>query len=246
VTPANIEDHQPATSPPDTRSYRSGFLALADQLIASATNFLTGAIIGRACAPEEFGLYLLGFSIVLFIMRPQGALVSTPYMVIRPRLTRQDAGRYTGSTLCLNLLISVIASAVLAGTAAILYLLEIYPDLVSVLWALSVSIVFILLREFVRQHCFARLNFEKAVIIDISVAAVQLSALVILFSLEFLSASNAFLIIGVATGFGSAIWLVSTWHSIKIKAASIISDLKTNWTIGKWIFSSACSRPNNF
>jgi len=59
-----------------------GFIALTDQAVASATNFLTGVIIGRACTKEQFGLYMLGFSIVLFVMSLQTSLISTPYMVI--------------------------------------------------------------------------------------------------------------------------------------------------------------------
>lgn len=78
---------------------RKGVVTLADQAVASATNFLTGVIIGRACTKEQFGLYMLGFSIVLFVMSLQNSLISTPYMVYSPRLKGNEHIRYTGSTL---------------------------------------------------------------------------------------------------------------------------------------------------
>ena len=59
---------------------------LADQGVSSATNFLTGVIIARACSKEELGLYMLGFSLVLFVTDLQTSLISTPYMVYAPRL----------------------------------------------------------------------------------------------------------------------------------------------------------------
>ena len=37
---------------------RIAIVTLADQCIVSATNFLTGIIIGRVCTKEQFGLYV--------------------------------------------------------------------------------------------------------------------------------------------------------------------------------------------
>ena len=45
-----------------------GLLLVADQGVASATNFLTTIMIGRACLPEELGLYSLAFSLSIVLM----------------------------------------------------------------------------------------------------------------------------------------------------------------------------------
>ena len=42
---------------PETTLHQ-GIVSLADQAVASATNFLTVVIIARACSKEELGLYL--------------------------------------------------------------------------------------------------------------------------------------------------------------------------------------------
>ena len=52
-----------------------GIVTLSDQAIVSAVNFLTGVIIARTCSKEGFGLYTLGFSIMLFVVNMQGALI---------------------------------------------------------------------------------------------------------------------------------------------------------------------------
>src|SRR5690348_9631784 len=46
------------------RTLHQGIISLADQAVASATNFATGIIIARACSKEELGLYMLGFSLI--------------------------------------------------------------------------------------------------------------------------------------------------------------------------------------
>ena len=43
-----------------------GAATVADQAVASATNFVTSVIIGRACSKDELGFYMLGFTIMLF------------------------------------------------------------------------------------------------------------------------------------------------------------------------------------
>src|ERR1035437_4034789 len=82
-----------------TTTARQGVLSLVDQGVVSATNFLTGVIIGRACSKEELGLYMLGFSLILLVTGLQTTLICTPYMVYAPRLKGSAHALYTGSTL---------------------------------------------------------------------------------------------------------------------------------------------------
>ena len=92
---------------------REGMLTLADQAVASTTNFLTGVIIGRACTKEEFGLYMLGFTILFFATDLHASLVSTPYMIYSPRLKGRAHSLYTGSSLIHELGLSVMVIIVL-------------------------------------------------------------------------------------------------------------------------------------
>ena len=80
------------------KSLHQGAVSLADQAVASATNFLTGVIIARACTKEELGLYMLGFSLISLMTDLQTSLITTPYMVYAPRLKGRAHALYTGST----------------------------------------------------------------------------------------------------------------------------------------------------
>ena len=81
------------------RALHQGIISLADQAVASATNFLTGVIIARTCSKEQLGLYMLGFSLILLMTDFQTSLITTPYMVYSPRLKGRAHALYTGSTL---------------------------------------------------------------------------------------------------------------------------------------------------
>ena len=217
---------------------RKGIITLADQIVASATNFLTGVIIGQACTKEQFGLYMLGFSIVLFVMTLQTSLISTPYMVYSPRLKGSEHTRYTGSTLIHQLGLSALIIIILAIVGTV-FSFGIGPQgLAPVVWALVVVIAFILLREYIRQISFANFRFKTALILDSVVSVVQLCGLLMFAYFGVLSASMAYWVVGLACGIAGIGWLVWIRKTISLQLNQVISDLVQNWSFGKWVFTS--------
>lgn len=217
---------------------RKGVITLADQAVASAANFLTGVIIGRACTKEQFGLFMLGFSIVLFVITLQTSLILTPYMVYSPRLKPGEHARYTGSTLIHQLGLSALAIAALAAGGAALSFGIGPQGLAPVVWTLVVVITFILMREYIRQISFANLCFKTALILDSVVAVVQICGLLLLAYLGLVSASMAYWVVGLACGFAAVGWLVWMRTTFALQLTRAISDLVQNWTFGKWVFAS--------
>ena len=146
---------------------RKDMSALADQAVVSATNFFTGVIIGRTCAKEQLGLYMLGFTIVLFVTGIQQALISTPYVVYSPRLEGLAHARYTGSTLLHQLGLSGIIMMLLALIGGSLSF-GIGPEgLPAVCRSLSISIAFIMFRQYIRYVCFAGMRMLTALSLDV-------------------------------------------------------------------------------
>jgi O-antigen/teichoic acid export membrane protein len=220
---------------------RKGGLALADQAVASATNFVTGAIVGRTVAREKFGLYTLGFTLALLALNVQNALVSAPYTVYSPRLKGSDHARYTGSTLlhqwgltalCVALLL-LVGAALSAGVGPM--------ELAPLAWALAVAIPFILLREYARSVCFAGLRMGSALVLDSCVAAVQIGALLALARLGLLSESRAFLTVGVACGLAGIAWIVAARKLFILRLSRAVQDFKQNWSLGRWVLGKAAA-----
>jgi O-antigen/teichoic acid export membrane protein len=222
---------------PETALHQS-FLSLADQTVASATNFLTGVVVARACSKEEFGLYMLGVSLVLLITDVQTSLISTPFMIYAPRLKGTANALYTGSILVHQLALSFLTILALVCGAFALKIGVGPQGLERVIWALVCVIGLIMLREFARRVCFARLKLKTAFLFDSCVAIVQMSALLVLAHFGLLSASRAYLVIGSACGIAVLWWLWSDRGSYCARTSESFADLKKNWILGKWVFAS--------
>jgi O-antigen/teichoic acid export membrane protein len=215
-----------------------GFFSLADQAVVSATNFLTGVIIARACSKEELGLYMLGFSVILLVTDLQSSLIATPYMVYAPRLRGRAHVLYTGSTLIHQLVFSfLITSALICGAFAVT--MGAGPrGLGPVLWALVAVITFIMLREYARRVCFARLKLVDAFVFDACIAVGQIGGLLVLARFRLLWASRAYWVIGTTCGIALVWWLWSDREFYQPRMSESLADFKKNWLLGKWVFAS--------
>lgn len=220
------------------KALHQGILSLADQAVVSATNFATGIILARACSQEELGLYMLGFSAIMLVTDLQTSLISTPYMVYAPRLKGRAHALYTGSTLLHQLLFSVlIVLALICGARA--GAMGIGPrGIEAVLWALAAVIALVMLREYARRVCFARLKLFTAFLIDACTAAGQIGGLLLLAWFHLLSASRAFWMIGLACAVALLWWLWSDREFYHPRINESRADLKKNWFFGKWVFAS--------
>jgi len=220
------------------KALHQGIISLADQAVASATNFATGIIIARACSKEELGLYMLGFSLIFLMTDFQTSLITTPYMVYSPRLKGRAHALYTGSTLIHQLAFCLITMfGVACGAVALTY--GFGPrGLGPVLWALSIVIALIMLREHARRVSFARLRLKTAFLFDTCIAVGQISGLLLLARFGLLSASRAYWVIGSVCGIAVMGWLWSDREFYHPRISESLADLKKNWVFGKWVFAS--------
>ncbi len=218
----------------------SGTLSLLDQLVASATNFLTGVIVGRACTKGEFGLYLLCFNILLLVIDLQNSLLASPYTVMSQKAKGKALAEYTGSSLFQQLLLGLLVVATLMVSSNFLSSLNpSYSGLSPVMKALVLAMSFILLKEFIRKLCFAHLFMKGALWLDVSVAVIQLSILTALFLQGKISASWVFLIMGFACFLSVVGWLIMNKGLYTFSPRLFFSHFKRNWSFGSWLFGSS-------
>lgn len=211
-------------------------LSIADQIVASATTFLTGALIGRACAKEEFGYYALGFSLLTFLITVQASLISTPFMIRFPRLEGHKARKLAGSSLVHQCMLGGTLSALVIVSGLVAAAFE--SPLAPMLIALGVALSFLLLRDYVRQMSFARLAYARALALDMLLATLQLAGLTSLYVSDTLEARTAFLVLGAASAITAIHWLLLTRGERLFLRASIREDLTRNWAAAKWFFGS--------
>ncbi len=220
------------------RALNQGFLSLADQAVASVTNFATGVIIARASSKEEFGLYMLGFTLILLVTDLQTSLIATPYMVYAPRLQGRAHAQYTGSTLIHQVVFSLLATLVVIGGACAARFGVGPRGLEPVLWALAGVGSLIMLREFVRRICFASLKLRTVFVFDACIAVGQIGGLLVLAHFKLLSAARAYWVIGATCGLAVLCWLWLNRHHYYLRINESVLDLKRNLIFGKWVFAS--------
>lgn len=212
-------------------------LALADQAVVSGAGFLAGVIIARVGGKEQFGLYILGLTIVGLLMELQNVLVWSPYTFFSPRLSGSALDLYTGSTFIHQWTFS--AGGILALAAAGVCLSRgVGPlGLETVVWILVFSSSLLLFREYLRRVCFAGLRMKAALVLDLWVAALQSAVLLFLAYRGKLAAASALGVMGFACGLVGLSWLIWNRRAFKFSFTRVSSELRQNWSFGKWLLA---------
>lgn len=210
-------------------------LSFLDQGLVSGGSFLAGVIIGRTCEKGQFGLYLLGLTIIGLIMEFQNVIIWVPYTVFSPRLTGSARAFYTGSTFLHQLGTSALGVLALAAGGIYLSRTPGTHDLAGVILILAGVGGFYLFREYARRVCFAALRAQAALALDSFALFFQLLSLLLLFHLDKMSAGNAFGVIGLGCGLAVISWLIWAWRDMAFSVTQALSDLGRNWSFGKWV-----------
>jgi O-antigen/teichoic acid export membrane protein len=210
-----------------------------DQVVLSAANFLTGVIIARSSTKEVFGLYVLGFSIILLAINLQHSLISIPYTVHSSRLQGRDLAEYTGSTLVHQGLASALVICLLCIAWFVAQTTGSGPrGLGPVILTLIVVICFIMFREFIRGIWFARMLVGTALLVDSGTAVMQVGGILALAYLGLLSANAAFWAVGLPCLLVAAGTLILRRGSFRIVSQRIRADFFIGWSFGKWVVAS--------
>jgi len=210
--------------------------SLADQAAVSCTSFLTTVLIARWSGSSELGIYAVGVSLLLSFAALQDSLISQPYAVQRHYREGTPADG-AGASLILNLLFSAASMFVMIIAAVALWEWGSSPELIVMTWVIAAIVPFALTRDFARRLLFAHLEIHRAFFLDLSVATIQLSALIWLGVSGRLSAMSAFAVLGTACALPTAFWLYYTRKEFRIYLRHVQIVLKQTWALGKWLLA---------
>ena len=213
-------------------------LSLGDQLVVSATGFLSGVIVARYCSLAELGAYHLAISVLLILRGIQAELVTSPFAIYSYRRSDEQLDTYTGSVL-VHQTVCILAAFLLLCALCLATLQGLTPTAFrAVMPALLFAGPMVLIREYCRQHSFARLQFDVAVVTDLSVLAIQLVGLYWVATASELTVSLAFWIIGAACGIACFTWWSASRPRFRVEPRQVISDWRQNWSFGRWALTS--------
>jgi O-antigen/teichoic acid export membrane protein len=221
------------------KAAHNGILTLVDQTVVSGTNFITGVILGRMCTKDEFGLYMLGFSIVyIFLIDVHHSIITSPYTVYSPRLNSDEKALYTGSTLIHELSLCLLTVLFLIFFGIVLSYIGNGGGLARVVWILATVITFIMFKEYARRISFAQMHIRMVLVLDTGVAFSQIVGLWLIARYASLSVEQAYRIIGVVCGIASLGWFISIRDHFVYSIKHAILHFLRNWEFGKWMLAT--------
>jgi O-antigen/teichoic acid export membrane protein len=215
--------------------HRGGHVAaVSDQVVVSATNFLTNLIVLWNTTQQEFGVYVLAVALLHFLKGLQEQFVASPYSILAQRMDGDDRLHYTGSCLVHQLVSTGVLIAAVALTAAILRFAFAPPQLSLLVVLLLIVVPCFVTREYARRLSFAHFHFRTAAWMDSLIAVTQLAGLWLLAFADKLTLPSVFLWLAVANALGIGFWAWRREIDYQVRISQIRPDWRANWQFGRW------------
>lgn len=161
------------------RARRGAGIALADQAVVSASNFVTIYLLARAMPVSEFGYFVLSQTALLLVTSLHNSLLVEPQNVIGSRLDRRRYKRFLAVLARGHLLFSALVLSVAAGVAALLWVGG-RSSAASLVLFVGLTLVPWLGQEFLRRALYCRSAVSAALLNDAVCYGAQVLAVIAL------------------------------------------------------------------
>lgn len=206
-------------------SARAYLLAVVDQGLVSASNFITGILVAKAVVPAEFGQYTLLFAVIMALAGVHNALIYAPMRVNKPARDVTDYFRVQVS-------LQWLLSGILVLVSAPVMLMANVPATSVAIFALC--LILIQTQETGRVIYQVRYDAARLLLLDGVVHGVRLTLLILLSQIGSLNAAGALAVIALA----STIAVLVVWRDrlvTKPRLTAIRRVVADNWQYGRWI-----------
>jgi O-antigen/teichoic acid export membrane protein len=211
--------------------YRGGIAAI-DHGFISLINFGVQILLIKSVTQAEFGFYSLAFSIIMYSMSFQNAVVNTPITVSLAGKTLGEKSIYVSSVFngqLYSLFIICSLGALVSYTAHYFGLFNDYGILAASIFIGSFGI---LNREFLRSYFFAEEQPLRALKLDLFYGLLYIFLISITFLFFNLSVPLVLIFMGLAASFDSLI--LNKNFKYKFNFNDIKKAYLENWQISKW------------
>jgi O-antigen/teichoic acid export membrane protein len=213
--------------------------AFVDQILWSASNFLTTLLLARILSPDDFGTYVIAYSAWTIILIAAREGLAQPFILLSAHMAfpeiRRRAADATGA---------VVGVGVLAGVALCAAAFVIGSDSAAgrLYLVLGAFAPLLLLQDHCRYLAFTAKKAHLAVISDATWVALQLAALAVLHLTDRTTVVTVVLAWAVAGGAASlvALWLLRIRPRIRRQT---VGQLREMLVLGRWmVLSGALSQ----
>jgi O-antigen/teichoic acid export membrane protein len=218
------------------RAIRQGSIVLLDQGALSIANFITGVLVARSSSKAEYGIYVLGWSIVMIIHTIHKGFTSLPFTIYAPRLEARGQASYFGSMLVHTLLMC----ALITGVMFVIYYLVGTPKLedrtiiYAIIPSLCLLITLYLFREFSRSVLLAKLLVTESLIPNLTATLIQVAIVFLFFMNSWLTPNSALIILAATNGLAAIAMLYTQRKAWIVMPINLWRDFVKSSKIGRW------------
>ncbi|MGB8337965.1 MAG: hypothetical protein WCE43_03730 [Burkholderiales bacterium] len=221
-----------ATAFPRMRT--SVVISVLDQAWLSGANLLLGVFLIKHSTKEAYGSYVLGYAIILFLVSVQNALVTTQMSVLAPGRSVSEQGRFC-SALAVGQFAIFIPVILLIAMVGVVLNLRGAENGAGLAFAIAVSTLGVILREFFRSYFFLRLRPAVVMGLDVVFVLLLFSGLWVAVWMKLSSITLAALVImGVVSLLVGFLSVFIARNELSVKIADILPALRESWRYGRW------------
>ncbi|HEY4374000.1 MAG TPA: lipopolysaccharide biosynthesis protein [Burkholderiales bacterium] len=148
--------------------HRRTHWAVADQLLVSGCNFLTGIMLARLLGPAVFGVFVLLQAVLQYVNAFQTALIFSPMLSTAPAMEEGGRARYLRGVLALQLVLSVVMALAVYGLGLLGGLISSAAALREpTVLALALAVFAFQMQDWLRRYYFVHQNSRAAFLNDV-------------------------------------------------------------------------------
>lgn len=218
-----------------------GVLALTDQGLIAAANFLVALLLARQVPRAEYGAYALAFEVFLLMVVVYSAFILEPMSVFGPSQYKHCLREYMGTILRLHVWVTLFTIAVVGSAAGVVYWFNGNHILARALVGVAVAGPCVLFFWVVRRTYYLNLLPGLAAIGAMVYSGVLLSGLFFCYRLHLLSPMVVFLLMSAAALVTGPVLLTRLNKRLSTGANPPATDdvVRRHWTYGRWALASS-------
>lgn len=207
----------------------NALLSVIDQGVVSATNFGVAFFLARALSVEEFGLYILLFSVWLFVNNLQIGFINQGQFV----LMHSEGNDYKNNMPAVQLFFTLFVFAVLTIIAVPIGFIDVNFSH-GTLFTVALVMALKTLKEYARNNALARLKLPLTLFYDTLFLLITIIPVLIAYLNRNASVMTGWYSFGIAAGAVTVLDQIIHRYHIRIETSKIRSVLRTNITLTKW------------
>lgn len=212
--------------------YYRGAISALDQGMISLINLAVQILLIKNVSKNEFGYYSVAFSIIMYLMSFQNAVVNTPITVSLASKQNDAKNIYLSAVFNGQFYLLIIICSVGAVISFISKLVGFNSNYSLLSMSIFIGSFGILNREFLRSYFFAEEKPGKVLKLDIYYGLIYIGLIVLSFFFYKISVPLVLVFMGLAASFDSLI--LNKSFKYKFSLNEIKKAYKENWLISKW------------